>query len=88
MEAKLARTIWPSTNVVQPFQQQDGDQGCPNLDAQCVFAGTHEALHFEVLLETPQANTLLTSANGSSIAIDGVGWPIWSKRTIKLSSTL
>src|ERR1035437_7619374 len=37
--------------MVQPFQQQDRDQGCPNLDAQGVFASAHEALYFEILLE-------------------------------------
>src|ERR1035437_3812852 len=37
--------------MVQPFQQQDRDQGCPNLDAQGVFGGAHEALHLEILLE-------------------------------------
>jgi hypothetical protein len=36
--------------MVQPFQQEDRDQGCPNLDAQGVFGGAHEALHLEVLL--------------------------------------
>jgi hypothetical protein len=38
--------------VVQPFQQQDCEQGCPNLDAQRVLAGAHEALYFEILLES------------------------------------
>ena len=37
--------------MVQPLEQKDGDQGCPNLDAQGVFGGAHETLHFEVLLE-------------------------------------
>src|SRR5580658_6344948 len=37
--------------MVQPFEQQDLDQGCPNLDAQSVFASAHEALHLEVLFE-------------------------------------
>ena len=37
--------------MVQPFEQQDGDQSCPNLDAQGVFAGTHETLQLEILLE-------------------------------------
>jgi len=37
--------------VMHPFEEQDGDQGCPNLDAQCIFAGADESLHFEVLLQ-------------------------------------
>lgn len=37
--------------VMQPFEQQEGDQGCPNLDTQGVFAGADEALHSQVLLE-------------------------------------
>ena len=37
--------------MVQPFQQEDRDQGCPNLDAQGVFTGAHETLHLEVLFE-------------------------------------
>ena len=50
--------------MVQPFQQQDRDQGCPNLDAQSVFAGAHEALHFEVLLERlEQLNDILPINN-------------------------
>jgi len=37
--------------VVQPLEEQQGDQGCPNLDAQGIFAGPDEGLHLEVLLE-------------------------------------
>ena len=37
--------------VMQPLQQQHGDQRCPNLDAQGVLAGAHEGLDLEVLLE-------------------------------------
>ena len=37
--------------MVQPFEQQNGDQGCPNLNAQGVFAGTDESLQLEVLLK-------------------------------------
>src|SRR5580704_11201184 len=36
---------------MQPFEQQEGDQGCPNLDAQGVFAGADEGLHSEILLQ-------------------------------------
>ena len=35
---------------MQPLQQQHGNQGCPNLDAQSVLAGSDESLHLEVLL--------------------------------------
>src|ERR1017187_9632011 len=50
--------------MVEPFQQQDGDQGCPNLDAQGVFAGAHEALYFEILLERlKQLNDILPINN-------------------------
>ena len=37
--------------MVQPFQQEQGDQGCPNLDAEGVFAGADEGLHGQILLE-------------------------------------
>ena len=36
---------------MQPLQQQQGDQGCPNLDAEGVFAGADEGLDGQVLLE-------------------------------------
>ena len=36
---------------VEPPEQQKGDQCCPNLDAHCVFTGSHEGLHLQVLLE-------------------------------------
>src|SRR3954452_1177263 len=38
--------------MVHPFEQQDSDQNCPNLDTQGVFAGADEALHFQVLLQS------------------------------------
>ncbi len=37
--------------VVQPFEQQHGDEGCPNLDAKGVLGGADEGLDLEVLLE-------------------------------------
>ena len=37
--------------VMQPLEQQHGDQGCPNLDVQRIFGGAHEALDLEVLLQ-------------------------------------
>jgi hypothetical protein len=37
--------------MVQPFEQQNGDQGCPNRNAQGVLAGTHKSLYLEVLLK-------------------------------------
>lgn len=37
--------------VMQPFQQEQRDQGCPNLDAKRVFAGAHETLHSQVLFQ-------------------------------------
>ena len=36
---------------MQPLEQQDSEQGCPNLDTQSVFTGPYKALHFEILLE-------------------------------------
>ena len=36
---------------MQPFQQEQGNQGCPNLDAQCVLTGADKGLHGQVLLE-------------------------------------
>jgi Transposase domain (DUF772) len=37
--------------MMQPFQQEQGDQGCPNLDAQGVLTGADEGLYRQVLLE-------------------------------------
>jgi hypothetical protein len=37
--------------VGQPLQQQQRDQGCPNLDAEGVFTGADEGLDGQVLLE-------------------------------------
>ncbi len=37
---------------MQPFQQQQGDQGCPNLDPERVLAGADEGLHCQVLLQS------------------------------------
>jgi len=41
---------------MQPFQQKQGDQGCPNLDAQSVLAGADKSLHSQVLLERLENN--------------------------------
>ena len=38
--------------MVHPLEQQNGDQGCPDLNAQDVFAGTDERLDLEVLFES------------------------------------
>ncbi len=55
VEAKHARQVGQRPvglgEVMQPFEQEQGDQGCPNLDPQGVFAGTHEGLHGQVLLQ-------------------------------------
>ena len=37
--------------VVKPLEQEDGNQGCPNLDVERVLGGADEALDFKVLLE-------------------------------------
>ena len=37
--------------VMEPAQQQQGDEGCPNLDAEGVLAGADEGADLEVLLE-------------------------------------
>ena len=37
---------------MHPFEEQDRDQGCPDLDAQRVFAGAYETLHLKVLLQS------------------------------------
>jgi len=36
---------------MQPFQQEQCDQGCPNLDAERILAGADETLHGEVLFQ-------------------------------------
>jgi hypothetical protein len=37
---------------MQPFQQQQRDQGCPNLDAKRILAGANETLHGPLLSKT------------------------------------
>lgn len=37
--------------VMEPLQQRQGQQGCPDLNAQGVLRDAHEDLHFEVLSE-------------------------------------
>lgn len=36
---------------MEPFEQEQGNQGCPNLDAQRILAGADKALDLEVLFE-------------------------------------
>ena len=36
---------------MQVFEQQQGNQGCPNLNPQGILAGTDEGLDLEMLLE-------------------------------------
>ena len=36
---------------MQPFKQEERDQGCPNLNAQSILAGADEGLHGEILLQ-------------------------------------
>ena len=36
---------------MQPFQQEQRDQGCPNLNAKRIFAGADETLHGQILFE-------------------------------------
>ena len=36
---------------MQPFQQEQRDQGCPNLDAERIFAGADETLHGKILFQ-------------------------------------
>ena len=50
--------------VMQPFQQEQGDQGCPNLDSESVLAGADEGLHGQILLEDlEQLNDILPINN-------------------------
>jgi hypothetical protein len=36
--------------MMQPFEEQQGDQGCPNLNAERILAGADEGLHGQILL--------------------------------------
>src|ERR1019366_5030822 len=50
--------------MVHPFQQQHGDQRCPNLDQQRIPAGAHKTLHLQVLFEGfEQLNDILPINN-------------------------
>ena len=35
---------------MEPLEQQQGDQGCPNLNMEGVLGGADEAFDFEILL--------------------------------------
>jgi hypothetical protein len=37
--------------MMQPLEQEQGDQGCPNLDPKRVLACADERLHFQILLQ-------------------------------------
>lgn len=51
---------------MQPLQQKQGEQGCPNLDAQRVLAGADKALDLEVLFERLEEQLDLPA-----LAVDG-----------------
>jgi len=38
--------------ITKPAEQEHGDQGCPNLDAQLVIAGADEGLDRQVLIQS------------------------------------
>ena len=49
---------------MQPFQEEQRDQGCPNLDAEGVLAGADEGFHGQILLEGfEQLNDILPINN-------------------------
>ena len=37
--------------VMQPLKQEQGEQGCPNLDAERILTGSHECFNLQILLE-------------------------------------
>jgi hypothetical protein len=37
--------------MVKPFEQEYGDEGCPNLNTQSVLSGSDESFDFEILFE-------------------------------------
>lgn len=47
--------------MLEVFDDEHGDQCCPNLDVECVLAGAHEGFHFEVLLESLEEDLDLPS---------------------------
>jgi len=64
--------------VMQPFQQEHGDQGCPNLDAERVLAGADEALHGQVLFQRLEKQLdlptlLVDGGDGGGAEIQQVG---------------
>ena len=60
--------------MVQPFQQEQGNQGCPNLDAEGVLAGADEGLHGQILLESFEEQL-----DRPAISVDGQQW--WWRQT-------
>ena len=71
---------------MHPLEEQDGDEGCPNLNAQRVFAGADEGFHLEVLLERLEEEFDLPALlvdRGNSSGTEGQVWMV--SRTISRS---
>jgi hypothetical protein len=49
--------------MVQPFQQQHGNQSSPNLNQQCVAAGSHKTLHLQILFQRLEQLTYIMPIN-------------------------
>ena len=63
---------------VEPFQQQHGDESCPNLDVKGIGRGSDEAFDFEVLLEGFEEDfdlptVLVNGRDGGGAEIEVVG---------------
>lgn len=51
---------------MEPFEEQEGDQGCPKLDQEGVEAGADEGFDFQVLLQGLEKDLYLPA-----ILVDG-----------------
>ena len=63
---------------MQPLQQEQGDQGCPNLDAKGVLAGPYEALYGQILFQCLEEQfdlpaLLVDGGDGGRAEIEQVG---------------
>ena len=54
---------------MQVFQEQQGNQGCPNLNTQGILAGTDEGLDLQMLLECFEKDLDLPSVLITSVRL-------------------
>ena len=60
---------------MEVLQEQQGNQGCPNLNAECILGGPNESLYLEVLFEGLKEHLNLPSVFINGGDRGGAHWP-------------